>query len=67
MRPCSIEDLNCLTAIEVTEEDCPNKCDGLIVGVRKDPVRRLYKLQTSVLRVYHQNTVWQIKNITSKL
>ena len=39
----------------MTEEDCPNKCQGLIVGVRKDPVTRLYKVLTSVLRVYVYN------------
>ena len=57
MRPCSKEDLNCLGAVKVTNEDCPNKCEGLIVGVRKDPVRRLYKVQTSVLRVSDHCTV----------
>ena len=51
METCSPEKLGCVFAIRVTEEDCPNKCQGLIVGVRKDPVTRLYKVQTSVLRV----------------
>ena len=48
---CSRTKWDCFGAINVTEEDCPNKCEGLIVGVRKDPVRRLHKVQTSVLRV----------------
>ena len=51
---CTGEDLWCLGRIRVTEEDCPNKCEGLIVGVRKDSVTRLHKVQTSVLRVYHR-------------
>ena len=50
-----MKDISCWRAIRVTEEDCPNKCQGLIVGVRKDPVTRLYKVQTSVLRVYMYN------------
>ena len=51
MGPCSNTKWECVEAIKVTEEDCPSKCEGLIVGVRKDPVRRLHKVQTSVLRV----------------
>ena len=51
---CTGEALWCLASIRVTEEDCPNKCEGLIVGVRKDPVSRLHKVQTSVRRVYYQ-------------
>ena len=49
---CSPEKLGCVFAIRVTEEDCPNKCQGLIVGVRKDPVTRLHKVQTSVFGVF---------------
>ena len=56
MGPCPRTKWDCFEAIKVTEEDCLNKCEGVIVGVRKDPVRRLYKVQTSVLRVYYQTT-----------
>ena len=47
LRTCSGESLSCMRNIRA--EDCPNKCEGLIVGVRKDPVKRLHKVQTSLL------------------
>ena len=40
MEVCSPEGLSCVRNISLTYEECPERCEGLIVGVRKEPVRR---------------------------
>ena len=40
MTVCREEELDCARNISVTTEDCPGRCEGMMVGVRRDPVTR---------------------------
>ena len=37
---CREEELYCVKEISVSTEECPGRCEGMMVGVRRDPVTR---------------------------
>ena len=59
----SDEQLGCWRNISVSDVDCPDKCDGVILAVRQDPVKRYYEEGfMELLREYDSYKCWECSN-----
>ena len=59
----SDEQLGCWRNISVSEVDCPDKCDGIILSVRHDAVKRYHEDGfRELLREYDSYKCWECSN-----